>query len=68
MGAFGITIPRLVDTMTIVADGFYTSIVPVYADKYQTITLKARFAPAIVINQESKFGDEKPLDRWCGDL
>jgi Ca-activated chloride channel family protein len=44
-GAFGITIPRLVDTMTIVADGFYNTTVAVNADKYQTITLKARFAP-----------------------
>jgi Ca-activated chloride channel homolog len=45
MGGFGITIPRLVDTMTIVADGFYSNTVAVNADKYQTITLKARFAP-----------------------
>jgi Ca-activated chloride channel family protein len=45
MGAFGITIPHLVDTMTIVADGYYTNTVAVNADKYQTITLKARFAP-----------------------
>jgi Ca-activated chloride channel homolog len=45
MGGFGITIPRLIDTMTIVADGFYPNIVAVNADKYQTITLKARFAP-----------------------
>ncbi|HEY2350222.1 MAG TPA: von Willebrand factor type A domain-containing protein [Puia sp.] len=45
MGAFGITIPKALDTMTIVADGFYTSTVIVNADKYQTITLKARFAP-----------------------
>ena len=45
MGGFGITIPRLIDTMTIVADGFYSNTVAVNADKYQTITLKARFAP-----------------------
>jgi Ca-activated chloride channel homolog len=45
MGGFGITIPRVLDTMTIVADGFYSNIVAVNADKYQTITLKARFAP-----------------------
>ncbi|MEJ0081325.1 MAG: von Willebrand factor type A domain-containing protein [Puia sp.] len=31
--------------MTIVADGFYSNTVAVNADKYQTITLKARFAP-----------------------
>ena len=44
-GGFGFTVPRSLDTMTIVADGFYTSTVPVNADKYQTIVLKARFAP-----------------------
>ncbi len=33
------------DTITVVADGFYTSTIPVNADKYQTIVLKARFAP-----------------------
>ena len=45
MGGFGITIPQLVDTMTIVADGFYSNTVAVNADKYQTIVLKSRFAP-----------------------
>jgi Ca-activated chloride channel homolog len=45
MGGFGITVPRSLDTMTITADGFYTSTVPVNADQYQTIVLKARFAP-----------------------
>jgi Ca-activated chloride channel homolog len=44
-GGFGFTVPRSLDTMTIVADGFYTSTVPVNADKYQTIVMKARFAP-----------------------
>jgi Ca-activated chloride channel family protein len=45
MGGFGITIPRMVDTMTIVADGFYSNTVAVNAEKYQTIVLKSRFAP-----------------------
>ena len=45
MGGFGISIPRSLDTMTVTADGFYTSTVPVKADQYQTIVLKARFAP-----------------------
>jgi Ca-activated chloride channel family protein len=44
-GGFGFTVPRSLDTMTVVADGFYTSTVPVNADRYQTIVLKARFAP-----------------------
>ncbi len=45
MGGFGISVPRSLDTMTVTADGFYTSTVPVNADQYQTIVLKARFAP-----------------------
>ncbi len=45
MGGFGINVPRTLDTMTVTADGFYTSTVPVNADQYQTIVLKARFAP-----------------------
>ncbi|HEY4936926.1 MAG TPA: hypothetical protein VII44_10115, partial [Puia sp.] len=45
MGGFGITVSRSLDTMTIIADGFYPSMIPVNADKYQTIVLKARFAP-----------------------
>jgi Ca-activated chloride channel homolog len=45
MGGFGISIPHTVDTMTITADGFYTSTIAVNAGQYQTITLKARFAP-----------------------
>lgn len=44
-GGFGFTVPKSLDTMTIVADGFYPSTIPVNADKYQTIVLKARFAP-----------------------
>jgi Ca-activated chloride channel family protein len=45
MGGFGISIPRAVDTMTIMADGFYVNTVAVNAEKFQTIILKARFAP-----------------------
>ena len=45
IGGFGFTVARSLDTMTVIADGFYTSTVPVNADKYQTIVLKARFAP-----------------------
>jgi Ca-activated chloride channel homolog len=45
MGGFGINVSRAVDTMTIIADGFYTNTVPVNTEKYQTIILKARFAP-----------------------
>jgi Ca-activated chloride channel family protein len=45
MGGFGINVPRSMDTITVVADGFYTSTIPVNTDKYQTIVLKARFAP-----------------------
>lgn len=44
MGGFGITVPRPVDTMTIVADGFYSKTIAVNTDKYQTIILKSRFA------------------------
>lgn len=45
MGGFGIAVPRAVDTMTIIADGFYSNTVAVNAAKFQTIILKARFAP-----------------------
>lgn len=45
MGGFGITIPRSIDTMTIVADGYYVNTVAVNASKFQTIVLKSRFAP-----------------------
>jgi len=45
MGGFGINVPRSMDTITVIADGFYSSTIPVNADKYQTIVLKARFAP-----------------------
>jgi Ca-activated chloride channel homolog len=45
MGGFGITVPRVIDTMTIVADGFYSNTVAVNAEKFQTIILKARYAP-----------------------
>ena len=45
MGGFGISIPHSTDTMTITADGFYSNTVAVSADQYQTIILKARFAP-----------------------
>jgi Ca-activated chloride channel family protein len=45
MGGFGINIPREKDTMTIMADGFYNNTVIVTADRFQTITLKSRFAP-----------------------
>lgn len=45
MGGFGINVPRSLDTITVIADGFYPSTIPVNADKYQTIVLKARFAP-----------------------
>jgi Ca-activated chloride channel family protein len=44
-GGFGFAIPKSIDTMTIVADGFYTRTIAVNADKYQNIVLKARFAP-----------------------
>jgi Ca-activated chloride channel family protein len=45
MGGFGITVPRIIDTMTIIADGFYSNTVAVNANNFQTIILKARFAP-----------------------
>ena len=45
MGGFGINIPRPKDTMTIIADGFYSNTLVVTADKFQTIILKSRFAP-----------------------
>ncbi len=45
MGGFGITVPRAIDTMTVIADGFYINTVAVNADKFQTIILKSRFAP-----------------------
>ncbi|HEY4965885.1 MAG TPA: von Willebrand factor type A domain-containing protein [Puia sp.] len=45
MGGFGINIPREKDTMTIMADGFYSNTVVVTADRFQSITLKSRFAP-----------------------
>ncbi len=45
MGGFGFSVPRSTDTMTVVADGFYSSTVAVNADQYQIIVLKARFAP-----------------------
>jgi Ca-activated chloride channel family protein len=45
MGGFGINIPREKDTMTIMADGFYSNTLVVTANRFQTITLKSRFAP-----------------------
>jgi Ca-activated chloride channel homolog len=45
MGGFGISVPRAVDTMTIIADGFYENTVAVNTEKFQTIVLKSRFAP-----------------------
>jgi Ca-activated chloride channel family protein len=45
MGGFGFNVPRPIDTMTVIADGFYTYTAPVNTGKYQTIILKARFAP-----------------------
>jgi Ca-activated chloride channel homolog len=45
MGGFGITVSSLVDTMTVTADGFYSTTTAVNAEKFQTIILKARFAP-----------------------
>ena len=46
MGGFGITVPRSIDTMTIVAEGFYPKTIPVNTDIYQTIILKSRFISA----------------------
>jgi Ca-activated chloride channel homolog len=46
MGGFGITVPREVDTMTIVAEGFYVKTIPVNTGTYQTIILKSRFITA----------------------
>jgi Ca-activated chloride channel homolog len=46
MGGFGINTNRPVDTMTIVADGFYNYTLAVNTEKYQTITMKSRFAAA----------------------
>ena len=45
MGGFGISVPRAVDTMTIIADGFYDNTLAVNTEKFQTIVLKSRFAP-----------------------
>ena len=43
MGGFGINTPRSIDTMTVMADGFYNYTAAVNVDKYQTITMKSRF-------------------------
>jgi Ca-activated chloride channel homolog len=43
MGGFGITVPKSVDTMTIIAEGFYNKTIAVNTEKYQTIILKSRF-------------------------
>ena len=44
MGGFGITVPRSVDTITVMADGFYNNTQAVSSAMYQTIVLKSRFA------------------------
>ena len=43
MGGFGINTTRSLDTMTIMADGFYNYTMAVNTEKYQTITMKSRF-------------------------
>jgi len=43
MGGFGINTTRAVDTMTVIADGFYSYTTVVNSEKYLTITLKSRF-------------------------
>ncbi len=43
MGGFGIAVPKSVDTMTIIAEGFYNKTIAVNTEKYQTIILKSRF-------------------------
>jgi len=43
MGGFGISVPKSVDTMTIIAEGFYNKTIAVNTEKYQTIILKSRF-------------------------
>jgi Ca-activated chloride channel homolog len=45
MGGFGIAVPNSIDTITVIADGFYSNTVAVNAEKYQTIILKPRFDP-----------------------
>jgi Ca-activated chloride channel homolog len=45
MGGFGINVPHSIDTVTVIADGFYAFRSAVNTDKFQTIILKARFAP-----------------------
>jgi Ca-activated chloride channel family protein len=44
LGGFGITLSKPLDSLTITADGYYTSVIAVNADRPQQIVLKARFA------------------------
>jgi Ca-activated chloride channel homolog len=68
MGGFGINVPRAIDTMTIVADGFYSNTVAVNTEKYQTIVLKARFAaapkPTNRLLSMTKNISPEMLDKW----
>jgi Ca-activated chloride channel family protein len=45
LGGFGITLPHLMDSLFISADSYYSCSVAVNATQYQTIVMKARFAP-----------------------
>ena len=71
MGGFGFSIPHIVDTMTVMADGFYSLTVAVNAINYQTIVLKPRFAPPPkptnrLLSQTKNFSFEM-RNRWTVD-
>jgi len=46
LGGFGITLTKETDSLTISADGYYSSSLAVDASKFQTILMKPRFAAA----------------------
>jgi Ca-activated chloride channel family protein len=46
LGGFGITLPAPKDSLTISADGYYSSCISVNASQFQSIVMKSRFAPA----------------------
>jgi hypothetical protein len=67
MGGFGISIPRAVDTMTIMTDGFYVNTVAVNAEKFRPLFSKQDL-PAAQTDKSTAFINQKFFpemrDKW----
>lgn len=68
LGGFGITLTKESDTITVSADGYYTSSLAVDASKFQKITMKPRFAatpkPQNRLMSLTKNLSPEELNRW----